>query len=193
MATKGGKGGKHPQDAIDSGRAAAGSGTATGQEANRRAGNETASKGKERGSTVKSTIPVQKAGDYLGKGQPPIGKQKEPATFVGNGQINTGMVGSPSGPVPIASVVSTPEEGVKLEAANIKTLAEQNKKLTRGRRLTDLEISRMSAAELRAVSTDRAYGAIPGQPGFGISSMAGTRGTRAAFTEFQKNDKYLEK
>jgi hypothetical protein len=183
MATKGGKKGKNAPDAIDAGRAQTGTGTATGQEARRRAGDEEVPKGKERGSTVKSSTPVPKA-DYLGEGQAPIGRQKEEAIFVANGQIDPSFVASPSGPIPVSAVTSTPEEAEKRIEQQKKSIAESNKPFTRGRRLSDEEISRMNGAELRAVAHDR---------GYDVSPNAGTRGTRAAFADAQKKDKNLEK
>ncbi len=191
MATNGKNGGELA-DAITAGKAQKGTGTATGQEAARRAGNENLPKGKDRGSTLKSKEPVP-AADYMGKGAKNVGKQKTKAVFVGNGQVDTSKVGSPSGPVPISSVVSTPEEAAKLEAKNRKAIVEDHGRGIGRGRLTDEQIDSMNGAELRAVATDRGYGASPGHPGFGITSMSGTRGTRAAFKELQKADKNLGK
>ena len=171
------------EDAIETGRAAEGTGTATGQEAARRDGKEKVPKGKARGSTVKSVAPVQKAGDYVGKPHKPIGAQKEPAVFVGNGAVDPNMVASPSGPVPISAVVTTPEEGEKRRKAQLETI-ETGLARSRAKRLDEKLINSMSAAELRAVANDR---------GYEISSTAGRRGTRAAFIQLQKDDKTLEK
>jgi hypothetical protein len=170
-------------DAIDVGRAAVGTGTATGQEALRRAGEEKRVKGKERGSTVKSTAPVPPADYIAAKGNKPMGAQKEPATFVGNGTVDLNSVASPSGPQPVSTVASTPEEAKKIvdkRKADFKT--ESRREAPKA--LDDDLIYKMSAAELRAVAHDR---------GYKISDSAGRRGTRAAFIQAQKDDKSLSK
>lgn len=175
---------EHPDgltDAITAGRAAGGSGTASGQEAARRLGNENVPKGEDRGSKLDhGEVPDP---DYVTDPGKNVGGQNDAAVFLPNGVMPSGMVGSPSGPVPVASVASTPEEATKLLDTHKETISTQFKGLQKNKRLTDEQITGMNGSMLRAVAHDR---------GYTLSPAAGTRGTRAGFIEAQRNDKNLE-
>src|SRR3982751_2124660 len=176
----------HPDgytDAVSAGRAAGGTGTASGKEAARRQGLEDVPQGEDRGSINEpGEVPGEK-GDYVGDPHPPVGPQTEAAFFAPNGAIPNNMVASPSGLVPVSAVTNTVEEAEKLMDKRKEDLSRQYKGLTKGKRLTDEQISSMNGAELRAVATDR---------GYDLSPNAGTRGTRAGFAAAQKDDEALE-
>lgn len=174
---------KHPDgttDAVEVGRAAGGSGTASGQEAARRAGKEKPPKGADAGSKVKTGVPVPPA-DYLGKGNKPMGNQKKTAAFVSNGALVSGMVASPSGPVPASAATHSVEDHATAIKKHEDDFKAQHEDLRKQKKLSQDQINSMRPAELRAVASDR---------GYKISDAAGTRGTRAAFHSEQENDKF---
>lgn len=177
----------HPDgltDAVAAGRAAGGTGTASGKEAARRAGAEDElPTGEERGSLVDPGIVPEGEGDYMGTPHAAVGPQTEAAFFAPNGAIPPNMVASPSGLVPVSAVTSTAEEAEKLLDRRKEDLSREYKGLTKGKRLTDEQIRSMGGAELRAVATDR---------GYDLSPNAGTRGTRAGFATAQLEDENLE-
>ncbi len=128
--------------------------------------------GDDRGSKV----PIK--GDP--KDSAPQGAQAEPARFGTNGSLPHRTVGSPSGPVPVGALKGSKESVEAAAEANLAAhdafVAERN---ARDRRLTDAEINRVSAAELRAIGAQR---------GYKLSDYAGVRVVRTQFTDLQAKD-----
>ena len=171
-------------DAVDTGKAVTGINSATGQEAARRAGKEEIPEGEDRGSVVE--IDGEPVADYAGNDvQKPEGNQAEPALFVANGTIPPNMVPSNSGLVPVSASAASPEDAEKrLEEHQATVDAEREAAFGIRKEISEDQIAKMSAPELRAVASDR---------GYDISNAAGTRGTRAAFRTAQSEDKSFRK
>lgn len=132
--------------------------------------------GEDRGSTV----PV--AGKFEGgdswEGAKPQGAQEQPSIITTNGTIPVNMIGSPSGPIPISAVSGDPAQGAKM----IQEHLDQDEKevlKTGYATLSRAKIESMSAAELRAVASDRGYDL----------GQAGNRQTRLRFRRAQTADK----
>lgn len=175
--TDNGDGNTEVQDAVSAGRAATGENTATGQAALTRSGAKEIPQGEDRGSKL-DTGPIP-AADYVGEGQAPVGEQAEPAVFAPNGALDSRMVPSNSGLVPLASVATSPEHANQLREEQKQRVAEQYASTHSRQRLTNEKINSMSAQELRAVAHDR---------GYDISGAAGKRGTRQMFMQAQNDD-----
>lgn len=167
------------QAALDA--APGGAGTATGQAKAFLSGEE-----QERLDSLESrgsTAPIVGGDikpDHEG-GQPPIGAQAEHASFTTNGSLPAAMVPSPTGLVPVGVTGGTPEEQ--------RARVEEHLKTARGRaatashqKLSRRQVESMSAAELRAVASDR---------GYDLGDNAGNRITRKRFLEEQDKDEGL--
>lgn len=158
-------------------RASPGKATATGVARTEHFGDDEPIEGEDRGSTVDIAGGEPKpdgAGQKAGK---PKGLQAEEATYTTNGTVAAGMTSSPSGPVPLSAVVRTKEEAAERHNA---TLAEYERQLKRDEEdfaeVSEEQIERASAAELRAAAYDR---------GYDIGQPAGARATRARFRRAQ--------
>lgn len=132
--------------------------------------------GEDRGSTQ----PI--AGTFEGgdswEGAKPQGAQEQPAILATNGTIPVNMIGSPSGPVPISAVTGDPAQGAKM----IQEHLDQDEKevlKTGYAKLSRAKVESMSAAELRAVASDRGYDL----------GQAGNRQSRIRFRRAQDADK----
>jgi hypothetical protein len=112
------------------------------------------------------------------EGATPKGDQAKPAEFSSNGQLPNGMVGSPSGPVPVGAVARDQKHADELLKETKSQRDQVINRNPKGKRLTDATINRLSGAELRAIAGQRGYD-IP---------EAGTRMTRAAFARAQDAD-----
>lgn len=150
--------------------------TATGKE--RAAAHDNALDNIPQGEDAGSKVPI--AGDIRPDAegpQAPQGGQAKPAIMTTNGSVPLGMVGSPSGPVPVGSL------GLSPAAAN-KRLEESVKSVGRAaihggfERLPRSSIENASAAQLRAAANDR---------GWDIGPEAGARVTRARFIQKQND------
>jgi hypothetical protein len=135
--------------------------------------------GEDRGSRV----PIE-------GGQPPADaleihpnteKQGEPARFTSNGQLEANTVGSPTGPVPVSTVASTPEEAKKIIEKRDRDHDEYVKQRKGNRKLSDQEIATLGRAELSAIASHRGYEIRQG----------GTTTTRAEFQRAQEKDEHL--
>lgn len=155
---------------------AVGTGTATGMAIQDGMGDQDIPKGKDAGSPQKIDGGDPPA-DLLGKPGKARGLQAEPAIFSSNGEIPSNHVASPSGPVPVAAVAGSPEEAKKA----VERHREQHKRYVESRAehkvLDENTINRLSKTELRAIGDARGYD-MP---------VAGTRATRAAFSDAQKS------
>ena len=175
---------KEVPDVIDQGRAARGTNTATGAEAEYRSGaQEDRLAEVEGGAEVDATDGVKP--DYL-KSQKPTGLQAEPARFTTNGSLEPNMLPSNSGPVPASASHFTPEAAEDAVVAQEEALENDLRARFEQRQEIDEEtISRMSAAELRAVATDRGYD--------DVSNVMGRKQSRSAFLAAQKADKTIKR
>lgn len=171
----------HP-DPIDAGKAQTGTGTATGQEALRRAGHED-----DRISSLESRggqgTEDEVRADFLHRGAGNVGLQNEVAEFTSNGTVPSNTVPSPSGLVPVAALATSPAQAEQLMKDRQKELkASRRKPVMQRMQLTEAQVGSMGRAELNAVAHDR---------GYKFSNGMGTRSTRAAFLEAQAEDKYI--
>lgn len=108
----------------------------------------------------------------------PQGAQAAPAILATNGTIPVNHVASPSGLVPVSAVVADATQGAKLVQEGLDS---QEKHLlgSGADKLSRAKIESMSAAELRAVASDR---------GYDIGGIVGSRTTRRRFIAAQNND-----
>jgi hypothetical protein len=172
-------------DVIDQGRAAKGTNTATGVEEEARSGaqDERLEGTKKDHTGLPGTEDIKP--DFL-EGQAPQGLQAEPARFVTNGSLEPNMVASNSGPVPASAANFTPEAGEAAVEAQIKAEDDALRARFEQRQEIDEEtISRMSAAEIRAVASDRGYTELDG--------IMGRKQSRSAFLTAQKADKSIKR
>lgn len=129
---------------------------------------------------------VQEAGDYIGEGTEPIGLQASKAHFATNGSVPARMVASPSGPIPVSAVASSPG------AAEDKLKQQQKRELEAAEaRATYSEIPEdkirgMSGAEARAIMHDRGY--MSANDSLNLSNRA----ARRALIQKQGEDENLE-
>jgi hypothetical protein len=151
--------------------------SATGQAVMQAEGLEHIPKGKDRGAPGAPDM-----GDPL-KAKP-RGLQKEKAIFTSNGEVDTRLAPTPSGPQP--AVAATHEEGEKQikERRDAHQQFIETRSSQRAKRLSEATISRLNHAELRAIASQRGYQDIPEH---------GNRTTRTWFAEQQKQDKLLGK
>jgi len=126
--------------------------------------------GDDRGSTVPIAEPPEE-GKPLEKGRDAI--------MLTNGVLRAGRVATPGGPMPASAF---PDGAARL-ARQQEAINEPYPRSGDGTALTDEQMARMSAAELRAVAIDRGYPILPG----------GKRATLAAFQKHQGDDKGLKK
>jgi len=140
-------------------------------------------RGKERGSQLE-IAGGEPQPDFAGPTpRKPTGLQAEEALFTTNGTVPGGMVGSPTGPVPVAAVAASPEQAEELLEQREKALKREGRRSALEVELTDEEIDRMSGAELRSVALARGYRDFP---------EAGTRASREAFRTAQEEDERLQ-
>lgn len=159
-------------------RAPSGTGTATGKAKSERE----IPKGKDRGA--KEPHDEGASPDYFEGGKKPEGAQAEPARFTPTGSIRAGMVASPTGPVPASARARSSEEGEKL----LERQKERERESVLGREegrgaVTEDQLNRMSASEIRAVAHDR---------GYDLGARGGRHRTRRAFLRAQEEDETLE-
>lgn len=135
--------------------------------------------GEDRGSKV----PI--AGEFTEgdawEGAKPQGAQAEPSLITTNGTVPVNMIGTPSGPVPISAVTGDPAQGAQMIQENLDRDEEEILR-TGYAKLSRAKIESMSAAELRAVASDRGY----------ELGQAGNRQTRIRFRQAQGKDKNFE-
>jgi hypothetical protein len=114
-----------------------------------------------------------------------VGAQVEPAIFTTNGTLPVGMTASPSGPVPVGSVVDANLAQAR-SAEGLQSLEDHYTSRTSNadyQRVSRSTLSRMSAAEIRAVAQDRAY-----DLGDNGSGLIGRRAAMRAFINAQNED-----
>jgi hypothetical protein len=128
------------------------------------------------GDQIKADYPPNKAAK-------PVGAQAEPAIYTSNGTLPVGHVPSSSGLVPVAATGRTGQDAVKAVDDSLKSLADHENR-PNNRKLSDAEIERLNAPDLRAIAYTR---------GYDIGEYAGARTTRRRFREQQKGDKTLTK
>lgn len=163
-------------------QAPAGLESATGVALRQQAGEEEIPKGAARGAEVDSETKKLKP-DAAG-GNKPTGLQKEPAHWVLNGSVDPRTVGSPSGPVAVAAVATSPEQADELIAARNESLAASRKKgAFTYEEITEEQLTKMSAAEIRSIGSNR---------GYEVSDVAGRRVAMRQFLDAQNDDETLE-
>jgi hypothetical protein len=160
-----------------------GLGTATGVAQRQLAGEEEIPTGEDRGSKAPS---ISHEGeiqpDGAGEGQKPLGLQAEPAVFVNNGSIDPTLVPSNRGLVPPGAIGLGADKHQEVLERRFESLREQYRTRPLSRRLTDGEIDRLQAPELRAIGQQR---------GYEMGGPAGSRTTRARFARLQEEDDSL--
>jgi hypothetical protein len=115
----------------------------------------------------------------------PIGLQKEDAMLLTNGTVEPGTVATASGPVPVAAVVASAEDGAERMEREKKSLAANRfggPTYHSNQRLPEDVVNRLSGAELRSIAHQRGYDI----------GANGTQTTRLAFSKAQEEDKGLE-
>lgn len=162
------------------GQVGTGGGTATGQARSHFLGDEKERiEGLESRGSTQEIAGGEPVADASGNDtQKPRGAQAQPSAFVSNGSLPVNMVASGSGPVPVSSVTSNPEDAARMAAESIK--AHDDHVLRSGAtKLSRAQIESMSGAELRAVASDR---------GYDLGEQGGNRTTRRRFIEAQNKD-----
>jgi hypothetical protein len=152
--------------------------TATGLALADAEGSKKIPQGKARGSTKEIEGGAPKPDMDVKVTGKATGAQLEPATFVSNGSIEHGTVGSPSGPVPVSTVAATPEAAKKLLEEQAERETQLKASLAGERRIfTEEEVSRMGRLELQAIAEQYDYD---------VERDRGTRVTRSAFLRAQE-------
>lgn len=153
--------------------------SATGLQIKVNEGKQDIPKGKEAGSLV----PVaggEPTPDHKGP-QKPRGDQAKPALFTSNGSLESGVVASPTGPVPVAAAATSQKHAEQLVEEHEKKHAEFIHRRAQRTKLSEATVHRLGRSELQALAQQRGYD-LPD---------AGTRSTRDAFLREQAKDKNL--
>lgn len=167
-----------PQDIIDTGNVPHGENTATGLEYLNRQGKLEHHTEGTGGSELEVEGDPQPDADGATE---PAGLQAEPAEWVGNGSLPPNMLPSPSGPVPASAIHHTKEAAdAAVEKAYATADKEFDERFAARSEIPADTIARMSAAELRAVATDRGYK--------DVTSTMGRKSARSAFLKSQNDD-----
>ena len=162
-------------------KSTAGNATAVGQAREKYLGNEDEriKKLQSRGSEVpvkgkpKSAVAKQSTA--------PEGAQAQPAIYTTNGTVPVGMLPSGSGLQPASASIADPAAAAKA-VAEAQQVAEKHLLRSGAEKISRNKIESMSAADLRAVATDR---------GYDLSEQGGNRVTRRRFLKLQEEDDSL--
>lgn len=138
---------------------------------------DTIPKGKDAGSRV-PIVGTPTADFAAPKAKEPEGRQAEEATVTARGSISSGLVPSPSGPVPVSAVARNAEEAEELLEQNRKAVKSQEYHSALDK-LSDEFIDTLDAPTLRSIAQQRQYRDFP---------QGGRRTSREAFKRMQAED-----
>lgn len=131
------------------------------------------------GSDVEIAGGEPKADFAAADAREPVGEQAESAVFGPQGALDTNLVATPTGLMPVSALVNDSKKAEKLLEERKEAVKNEGRRSALDTPLSDDEIERMTGPELRAVAQTRGYKDFP---------QNGSNAARQAFKAAQKKD-----